>query len=48
MSDRRNTGTESKSGTRKEWVRPELKQIDIEKITGTSPGAHYDGTAARS
>jgi len=27
--------------TRKEWVRPELKKIDIEKIT-----AHHFGTGA--
>jgi len=28
---------------RKEWVAPELKQIDIEEITANGPGIGSDG-----
>jgi hypothetical protein len=44
MSDTCKTETGSKFRIRKEWVRPELKQIGIEQITAhTSSGAVSDG-----
>ena len=29
--------------TRKEWVAPELKKVDIEQITAAGQNATYDG-----
>jgi hypothetical protein len=42
MSDTSETETESNFEIRKEWVRPELKELGIEQITTS----HHNGTYA--
>jgi hypothetical protein len=34
--------------TRKEWVAPELKKVDIEQITAHGSGSRSDGPGTRS
>ena len=37
---------ETRQKSRKEWTKPELRQLDIEKITALNSGSGADGGAA--